>query len=252
VIGKKLYSPQQLIVSDPLPARREFFLGHFGVAATGDNRRVTTECRRIVLAVKPQGFNETATTIRDLVRNDQLLISIMAGIGTQRIAAAFPGIRPRIVRVMPNLAIKVGAGIAGLYAGEHATDQDLAETRAIFDAGGATVVLSDESLMDALTAVSGSGPAYFYAFVEAMIAGGVSCGLSEADALKLAQYACLGAARMMIETGEPPTDLRRKVTSKGGTTFAALEHMEKAGVPEAIHDAVRAACERGKELGKAS
>ena len=252
VVGKKLYAPEQLIVADPLPARREFFQRQFGVTAAGDNRRVVAECRRIVLAVKPQGFDEAAAGIRDLVRENQLLVSIMAGLTTRRLAAAFPGVRTRIVRVMPNLAIKVGAGIAGLYAGENATEQDLTETQAIFDAGGATVLLTDESLMDALTAVSGSGPAYFYAFVEAMVAGGVSCGLSEPDALKLAEYACLGAARMMVETGEPPAELRRKVTSKGGTTFAALEHMEKAGVLEAIHDAVRAACERGNELGKAS
>ncbi|HOW70151.1 MAG TPA: pyrroline-5-carboxylate reductase [Phycisphaerae bacterium] len=250
VVATKLYPPERLIVADPLPARREFFQRQFGVPATGDNRRVTAECRRIVLAVKPQGFNEAAEAIRDLVRGEQLLISIMAGITTRRIAAAFPGTTPRIVRVMPNLAIKVGAGIAGLCPGEQATERDVAETRAIFDAGGATVVLSDESLMDALTAVSGSGPAYFYAFVEAMAAGGVSCGLNQADALRLAEYACLGAARMMIETGEPPAELRRKVTSKGGTTFAALEHMERAGVPEAIHDAVRAACQRGQELGR--
>lgn len=249
VIGKQIHPPEQLIVADPLPARREFFQRRFGVTATGDNRRVMAECRRIVLAVKPQGFEAVAAGICDLLRENLLLISIMAGIGTQRIAAAFPGVRARIVRVMPNLAIKVGAGMAGLYAGAHATDRDLAEVRMIFDAGGVTLVLSDESLMDALTAVSGSGLAYFYAFVEAMVAGGVSCGLSESDALKLAEQACLGAARMMIETGEPPAELRRKVTSKGGTTYAALEYMERAGVPKAIHDAVRAAFARARELG---
>lgn len=121
--------------------------------------------------------------------------------------------------------------------------------RAILDAGGSTVVLRDESLMDAVTAMSGSGPAYFYYFVEAMVAGGTACGLSEADALKLAERTCLGAAKMMLESGEPPADLRRKVTSKGGTTQAALEHMKANGVGEAIRDAVRAAFDRGREVG---
>ena len=113
------------------------------------------------------------------------------------------------------------------------------------------MVLQDESLIDAVTAVSGSGPAYFYYFVEAMVAGGVACGLSEQEALKLAAYTCLGAGKMMLETQEPPAELRRKVTSKGGTTQAALEHMSAAGVDKAIRDAVQAAFDRARELGRA-
>jgi pyrroline-5-carboxylate reductase len=122
-------------------------------------------------------------------------------------------------------------------------------TRAILDAGGDTVELIDESLMDAVTAVSGSGPAYFYYFVENIVAGGVASGLSEEDALKLAEYTCLGAAKMMLETKEAPALLRQKVTSKGGTTQAALEHMNNTGVGNAIRDAVKAAFNRGRELG---
>jgi pyrroline-5-carboxylate reductase len=183
-----------------------------------------------------------------LLRNDHLFISIMAGVSTKRIEDTF-GKRTKAVRVMPNLPIRVGAGIAGICAGQFATADDVTATRAIFDAGGSTVLLNDESLMDAVTAVSGSGPAYFYYFVEAMVAGGVACGLSEDDALKLAEYTCLGAAKMMLETGEPPADLRHKVTSKGGTTQAALEHMERIGVSGAIRDAVKAAFNRGRELG---
>ncbi len=264
VLQKKMYAPAAIVVSDPVAERRELFARQYGVAVTEDNRRLVADSAVVMLAVKPQSFEEVAASVADVTRPDQFFISIMAGVSTKRIEAALrlnehastqhsalstqhTGVR--VVRVMPNLPIRVGAGIAGVCAGRHATAEDIAVARAIFDAGGGTVLLNDESLMDAVTAVSGSGPAYFYAFVEAMVAGGVACGLSEADALKLAEHTCLGAARMMLETGEPPAELRRKVTSKGGTTQAALEHMEQCGVSAAIRDAVKAAFQRGRELG---
>ncbi len=248
-VGKKLFPASSVMVADPQSERRKLFHEQMGTVAVDDNRRVLAECRRIMLAIKPQQFDEMAAGLRDQVTNDHLLFSILAGMSTRRIAAAFPGVKARVVRVMPNTPIQLGAGMAGICAGEHATTEDLADVRRIFEAGGAVVVLHDEGLMDAVTAVSGSGPAYFYYFVEAIMAGGVSCGLSEADALKLATHTCLGAARMMLETGEPPAELRRKVTSKGGTTQAALEYMEKSGVPKAIQEAVQAAFRRGRELG---
>lgn len=249
VIAKALYPAGRIVVSDPVPERRRLFAGQFGVAVTEDNRQLVEQSRRVLLAVKPQNFEQVAGEMADVVRGDQLLISIMAGVSTRRIAAAFPKVKARVIRVMPNLPIRVGAGIAGLYRGEHATETDLAEVRALLDAGGSTIVVDDEGLIDAVTAIAGSGPAYFYHFVESMVAGGVACGLTEADALKLAEHTCLGAARMMIETGEAPAELRRKVTSKGGTTQAALEHMARCGVGDAIRDAVRKAFERAKELG---
>lgn len=249
VVRKGLYPAAKIIVSDPAAERRELFATTFGVRTTEDNRRVVSESKRIVLAVKPQLFQEVATGLADAVTGEHLVVSTMAGVGTQRIEAAFGQVRARVVRVMPNLPIKVGAGMAGLCQGRHATEHDLAEAKAMFDAGGGSVVLKDESLMDAVTAVAGSGPAYFYYFVEAMAAGGMACGLTEADALQLAKHTCLGAARMMLETGEPPAELRRKVTSKGGTTQAALEHLDAAGVSEAIRDAIKAAFNRGRELG---
>lgn len=249
LLGQRLCPPEAVIVSDPVADRLRYFESHFRTAVTSDNRRIVGESRRIIFATKPQQFESVAAGLADLVRDDHLLISIMAGVSTRRIAATFPGVKARVVRVMPNLPIRVGAGMAGLFAGEHATPADLADVRAMFDAGGASVVVPEETLIDAVTGVSGSGPAYFYYFVEAMVAGGVACGLTEADALKLAEYTCLGAARMMVETGELPAELRRKVTSKGGTTQAALEHMECAAVPAAIQEAVVAAFRRARELG---
>jgi len=249
VVAQQLYPAEAIVASDPVAERRELFAQRFGIAVTDDNRQLVTDTKRVIWAVKPQSFDDVAAQLADVVRDDQLFISIMAGMSTKRIAAAFAGIKARVVRVMPNLPIKVGAGMSGLYGGEYATKQDITETQALFDAGGNSVVVQDEVLMDAVTAISGSGPAYFYAFVEAMVAGGTACGLSEADALKLAKCTCLGAARMMLESDEPPAELRRKVTSKGGTTQAALEYMANAGVNEAIRDAVRAAFERGRQLG---
>lgn len=250
VVASGLYPPSAMAVADPVAERRELFARHYGTAVAADNRELVRRSRRVLLAVKPQSFGEVAGGIADAARPDQLFISIMAGISTGKIASSLSGVPARVVRVMPNLPIRVGAGMAGVFAGAHATAADLADTRAIFDAGGSTVVIEDEGLLDAVTAMSGSGPAYFYYFVESLVAGGVACGLTEADALKLAEYTCLGAARMMLATGEDPAELRRKVTSKGGTTQAALEHMAGNGVGEALRDAVLKAFERGRELGR--
>jgi pyrroline-5-carboxylate reductase len=249
-VKDKLFGGNELIVFDPLAERMQLCGSRFGVETAKDNAQVVAESQRIVFAVKPQVFDAVVAPIADAVGSDQALVSIMAGVSTRRIEAAFPKIDPRVVRVMPNLPIRVGAGIAGICPGQYATTKDVADVQTLFESGGGTLVLRDESLMDAVTAVSGSGPAYFYYFVEAMVVGGVACGLSEADALKLAAYACLGAGRMMLETREPPSELRRKVTSKGGTTQAALEHLVAAGVDKALTGAVQAAFARARELGK--
>lgn len=240
----------RIVVSDPQPARRQLFAEQFGVATTDDNVGVMREARCVMLAVKPQQFDEVMAPLAPHVDADHLFVSIMAGLGTARIAAAAPGRTMRVARVMPNLPIRVGAGVAGVFAGPGVSDNDLAFVRRLFDAGGQSVVLRDEALLDAVTAVSGSGPAYFYYVVEAIAAGGEAAGLPAEDALTLAAHTCLGAARMMIETGEPPAELRRKVTSKGGTTQAAIEHLESAGAAEAFRQAVLAAARRAKELGR--
>lgn len=248
-VKDKLFSPHEMIVSDPEPERRQLFWSRFGVAVAESNHQLVRDTQRIVWAIKPQQFDEVAGTLTGAIEPDHVHVSIMAGMSTRRIEAPFQAVNPRVVRVMPNLPIRVGAGMAGICAGQYATNRDVADVKTLFEAGGGAVVLKDEALMDAVTAVSGSGPAYFYYFVESIVAGGAACGLSETDALELARRTCLGAARMMLETKQPPSELRAKVTSKGGTTQAALEHMEKSGVGTAIRDAVRAAFNRGRELG---
>lgn len=249
IVEKGLVPAGRIMVSDVHAGQLKLFSDQFGVQATADNVKLVSNCTTVFLAIKPQTFSEVAGQIAGAVTENHLLVSIMAGVGTVKIANALGGGRKRVVRAMPNLPVRVGAGIAGVCGGRFASEEDVKRARHLLDAGGSTILIRDEALIDAVTAVSGSGPAYFYYFVEAIVQGGVAAGLDEADALKLAEFTCLGAARMMLETGEAPADLRQKVTSKGGTTQAALEHMDQAGVKRAIADAVQAAFRRGRELG---
>jgi pyrroline-5-carboxylate reductase len=250
VLNSDLIGKGGIIAMDPDPMRRAAFAEHFGVAVTNDAREAVSDSSVVLLATKPQIFPDAAAAMADHVRAEHLLISIMAGVPTARIEAAFASARPRIVRVMPNLPMVVGAGMAGVFGGPRATTADVAYVRRIFDAAGRGVVIDDESLMDAVTAVSGSGPAYYYLFTEAIIEGGIRAGLPEDMAAALAKQACLGAARMMAESGERPAALRDRVTSKGGTTAAALESMNEGRVPAQITAAVIAAFKRGRELGR--
>ncbi len=248
-LDKGVLAAGQVRASDPVEERRRVFAEKFGVAVTADNAEAARDADVLLLSIKPQTFHAEAATLAAGVCKECLIISIMAGIPAGVIEEKL-GAGARVVRVMPNLPIRVGAGVAGVYKGKYATQDDIAFALRLFEAGGSAIALKDEALIDAVTAVSGSGPAYFYYFVEAMVEAGVQLGLSRQEALILAEYTCLGAGRMMIETGEDPAVLRQKVSSKGGTTLAALEVMEKADVKGKIEAAVRRACERAKELAK--
>jgi len=240
----------RIIASAPSPERREKFASRFHIVVTQDNREVVANSTMVILAVKPQKFVEVCVGIADLVREDQLIISIMAGVSTASIEAQFPKVNARVIRAMPNLPIHVGAGMAGICRGQHARELDQLHAQRIFDAGGRSIVIEDESQMDAVTAVSGSGPAYFYYFVEAITQAGVLAGLSEQQASILAKHTCHGAARMMLESSDSPEMLRQKVASPGGTTQAALESLEKNQVFEGVKHAVLAAHQRSQSLGR--
>lgn len=240
----------RMIASDPSEARRKVFADRFHILTTADNRHLVQNSYIVIFAVKPQQFMDMCAGISDLIREDHLIVSIMAGVSTATLQAQFPHVRARIIRAMPNLPVHVGAGMAGLCKGQYAEEVDLLRAQRIFDAGGRSIVIEDESQMDAVTAVSGSGPAYFYFFVEALTAAAEKAGLSRPQADILAKQTCLGAARMMLESGEPPGVLRRKVTSPGGTTQAALESMAENKVFEHIVEAVLAAAKRSQELGR--
>jgi len=240
----------RIIASDPSEARRQVFANRFHIAVTDDNRGLAQDSYIVILAVKPQQFAEVCRGIEDLVNEQHLVVSIMAGVSTTSIEGAFPNRRVRVVRAMPNLPVHVGAGMTGICKGRHAEDVDLLRAQRIFEAGGRCIVIEDEAQMDAVTAVSGSGPAYFYYFVEALTEAGVRAGLTRRQSDILAKQACLGAARMMLETAEPPSSLREKVTSPGGTTQAALESMCDTAVFDKIVEGVLAAQTRSRELGQ--
>jgi pyrroline-5-carboxylate reductase len=250
IIRNTLLLNERIVVSDPLEDRRLIFAQRFGIAVTEVNRYVVENSSIVIFAVKPQQFLEVCTPLAASIRESHLLVTIMAGVSTAAIEGLYPNVRARVVRVMPNLPMHVGAGMAGIHPGRHATEADRLHAQRIFEAAGKSLLVEDESLMDAVTAVSGSGPAYFYYFVEALAAAGEKAGLSPPQALILARQACFGAAKMLMETGDSPAVLRRKITSPDGTTQAAIESMIRTGVFEDIQEAVLAAASRSRELGR--
>ncbi|MGC9453325.1 MAG: pyrroline-5-carboxylate reductase [Phycisphaerae bacterium] len=236
----------EIIAADPDESRRRLFAEELGVEATAENA-AAAGAPRVLLAVKPQQVSGVLQSIAAHVREDATVISIAAGVSTSAIDAALGG-KGRIVRVMPNTPMLAGAGMSALAAGPRATEYDLDWTRRLLEAAGKAVTVSEE-MMDAVTAVSGSGPAYFFYLIEAMVAAGVAEGLQEQTAALLARQTCLGAAKLLEETGESPETLRARVTSPGGTTQKAIETLDAAGVRDSLIAAVRAAAARSRELG---
>ncbi len=249
VLRNSVLLEDRIIASDPNPDRRRLFERRFHVATTDDNCQLTRDSYILLLAVKPQQYREAVREFANLVREDHLVVSIMAGVSTRSLEESFPRIKARVVRAMPNLASHVGAGMAGVCPGRYASEADLLRAQRIFDAGGKSVHIEDEALMDAVTAVSGTGPAYYYFFTEALVEAAKRIGLSPQYANLLAKQTALGAAQMMLETGEPPDVLRAKVTSPGGTTAAAMAAMKDSQVFEHIVAGVAAAFNRSRELG---
>ena len=201
----------------------------------------------VVLAVKPQVASEVIASVSASIRGDATVVSIMAGVTTASIEERLP-LDIAVVRAMPQLLAFTGMSATAICAGAHAGASDLALATELFDQVGSTVTV-DESQMNAVTGLSGSGPAYVYTIIEALIDGGVAVGLTRAVATQLAAQTVLGAAQSVMQTGESPASLRSKVTSPGGTTIAALQVLEERGLRGALIDAVRAATERARELG---
>jgi len=249
VLRNSVLLDDRIVASDMNEVRRQAIETKFRIQTTDDNVYVVENSYILLLAVKPQQMAECVAEFAAKVREDHLIVSIMAGVSTATLEACFPHIKARVVRVMPNLASHVGAGMAGVHPGRYASEADLLRAQRIFDAGGKSVHIDDEALMDVVTAVSGSGPAYFYYFTEALVEAGIKAGLSEQYANLLAKQTALGAAHMMLESGDSPATLREKVTSKGGTTFAALESMRENKVFDSIVSGALAAFERSRELG---
>ncbi len=245
LIARQIYKPDAVLVSDPLPARRDFLAHKYGVGVTDDNRAVAAATDVLLLAIKPQVFDAVVSSLTD-VRPGQLVISILAGVPLSQLQSAFPS-QPAI-RAMPNTPATVGAGITAIAPGTHVQPSHLQQAKEIFQAVGEVVEVS-ESLMDAVTGLSGSGPGYVAIAIEALTDGGVCAGLPRAIAYKLALQTVLGTAQLLHESGMHPAELKDRVTSPGGTTIAGIAQMERAGLRSALIEGVIAASKRSKELG---
>ncbi|QOC22420.1 pyrroline-5-carboxylate reductase [Wenzhouxiangella sp. AB-CW3] len=236
-------------VADPSADQRQAVSGQFGIEAHGENARAADGADVIMLAVKPQVMDSVLDSLKHSVRPETLVISVAAGVTLAQMARGLDGHR-RSVRAMPNTPALYGAGITGMVADEGVTRDDRERTTQILGTAGKTVWVADESLMDVVTAISGSGPAYFFRFVELLTRAGTRAGLDEADAAALARQTAFGAGTMLAESDLDAAELRRRVTSPGGTTAAALEALDQAGLDEIVDQAVQAAIQRGKELGQ--
>jgi pyrroline-5-carboxylate reductase len=239
---------RELTVAEPLAARRDLLQERFDVTVTADNNDIWTGNDVVILAVKPQVFRQVLKGIPANRTSERTIISIMAGIKTADIEASLPP-GARVVRVMPNTPALVMAAASAISSGAHATSADISLTRRIFELVG-TVCIVDEKLQDAVTGLSGSGPAYALTFIEALADAGVKNGLSRETATSLAAQTLFGTAKLLLETGEHPAVLRDKVTSPGGTTIAGLHSLENGCFRGAVITAVDAAVARSIELGK--
>lgn len=238
---------EDITATDIKKERLEYIKSKAGVMTLADNRLAIQNAKVVVLSVKPQTIRQVVEEISGVLGEGTLVISIAAGVSIRSLEEGL-GEGIKIVRVMPNTPALVGEGISAISLGRYASrEEDL--VKEIFSSVGKVVVVKEE-LMDIITAISGSGPAYIFLAIEGLVEAGIQAGLSEEVALALSTQTVLGAAKMTIETGESPETLRQKVTSPGGTTEAALRVLSERGWKSSLIAAVRAAKVRSKELGQ--
>jgi pyrroline-5-carboxylate reductase len=246
-IHAELVGPKDIIAGDPVAAARKKFAHEVGAKTTETNAEVARSAKVLILAVKP---DHTAGVLAELCNeftNNHLLISIAAGVTLEKLQGALPS-DARVIRVMPNTPALVGAGASAFALGKSATTADGELAKKLLSAVGIAFQMK-EPLLDAVTGLSGSGPAYVFQFIEAMSDGGVAGGLPRDVATMLAAQTVLGAARMVLETGQHPGALKDQVTSPGGTTIEGLHELEKGKLRAVVMSAVRAATEKSKKLG---
>lgn len=249
LISAGLCRSGEVCASDVEPDKLRGLKRGMGIETTMDNVGLVRASKVVVLAVKPQVLDAVLAEIGPAVTSKPLFVSIAAGVRAKRIEAALGG-KPRVVRVMPNTPALLAKGMAAVVRGTHATGADERFALKLFRAVGKAVAVPDEALLDAVTGLSGSGPAYVYLFAEALIRGGIAAGLSAELAAELAFQTIVGAGAMLQETGETPRRLREMVTSPGGTTLAGLNELGRRGFSDAVAAAVVAATRRSIELGK--
>ncbi len=237
---------ERILGADPDPVRREGFAG-LGATVFDDNRLLLQRCEAVVLSVKPNVVPAVAREIAPYVTEQMLVVSIAAGVTLGALEKMLG--TERLVRVMPNTPARVGQGASAYCTGEGATDEDAALVQQMLGSVGLCVRVKEEQ-MDAVTGLSGSGPAYLYLVIEALADGGVKLGMPRDIALRLAAQTARGAAQMVLETGSPPAQLREQVTTPGGTTLEGLGVLEEAGMHRAFVEAVEAAARKSARLSK--
>jgi pyrroline-5-carboxylate reductase len=245
-----LVAADDVLASDPTPAACEAFIKEAGARATSSNTEVTKACAVLFLAVKPDQVSAVLSEIRDSFSAKHLLLSIAAGVPLARLEAEL-GANARLIRVMPNTPALLGASASAFACNKAVRPEDSQLAEKLLSAVGLAAQVK-ETLLDAVTGLSGSGPAYVYLFIEGLSDGGVAAGLPREMATRFAAQTVLGAARMVLETGLHPGALKDMVTSPGGTTIEGLHELEKGKLRGTVISAVRAATDKSKKLGQAS
>jgi len=240
--------PKNVICSDIRKDKLKSIKGAYEVATTGNNLDVVKASEIVIYAVKPQIMASVLKETAASLDMSKLVISIAAGVPLVAIESCLNK-DLRLIRVMPNIAASVKEGAAAVAAGKHALKNDLKMAKAIFDSVGKSVIIEEE-LMDTITGLSGSGPAYIFLIVDALADAGVKMGLAREDALFLSSQTVLGAAKLLMETNEHPGKLKDKVTSPGGTAIAAIHTLEQGGLRTTLINAVEVATKRSRELGE--
>lgn len=250
LVHTEIVSPANIIASAPRAERRLELAEALGIAVVDDNREVARRADVVVIAVKPQVFANVAREVAASLRPQAIVVSVAAGLHTQTIEG-WIGDAVKVVRAMPNTPALVKAGATVISAGARARAEDVEVVKCIFDAVGLTIAL-DEVHLDAVTGLSGSGPAYIFLILEALADAGVKVGLARRHALALAAQTVMGSAKLLLETGEHPGQLKDMVTSPGGTAIAGLHTLEQGGLRTTLINAVETATKRARELGNAS
>lgn len=248
LIAKGTFKPEAIVVSEPVEKKRNELAERFGVRVTGDNAQAAEGADIVFLAVKPQTLASALSSVNGRIKKDAALVSIVAGASIETLASG--SAHKSVARIMPNTPARIGKGVSVWTCSPGFPEQKIAVVESILQAMGESIRVGDESSLDQVTALSGSGPAYVFLFIEALIDAGVAIGLPRDMAQKLATLTVSGSAEYMIKSGEHPAALRNQVTSPGGTTAAGLYCLEREGLRKAASDAVFAAYERAKELGK--
>jgi pyrroline-5-carboxylate reductase len=248
ILARSLTKPEAITVSDIAEARLKHLEQKYGVAVTGSNLKAISGKDIVVLAIKPQNLAQVMAELGGKLKSNQLVLSIIAG---AKIDALSQGLKHgAIVRAMPNTPAQIGEGMSVWTATPEVSEKQKASAKAILGAMGKELYVDDESYLDMATAVSGSGPAYFFLMVEALVDAAVKIGLPRDMARELVLQTMLGSAKFIQQSGEEPAELRRKVTSPGGTTAQALEQFEKGKFTELVKRAVKAAYDKARKLGR--